>query len=116
MNNKFLFVLCFVFALSLGVTGCSQGPKANNSQEAIQSSKSLPTVEEQAQYLVSQANSFVNSQKFDQAVETAKYILANLDKNSADAKKILEDATAQMKKAAEGALDDMKKKIGGIGQ
>ena len=102
--------------LSFGFMGCSQGPKAANSQEAITNSKSLKTVDEQVKYLVGQANSFVNSQNFDQAINTAKYILSNVDKNSVEARKILDNATAEMKKAATGALNDMKNKLGNMGK
>ena len=55
----------------------------------------MKTVEEQVNYLVSQANAFINSQEFDQAIKTSQYILRNLDKSSEEAKGIIETAKAR---------------------
>ena len=74
------------------VLGCGQ--RAQSSSEAIELSKAKATVEEQAKYLVQQANSFISSDKFDEAIATAKYVLSNLDANSAEAKSIIEKAQA----------------------
>ena len=90
-----------VSIISAGLISCSQQPKSANAQQAIDQSKSMKTVDEQTKYLVSQANLFVNSKDFDQAVQTAKYVLANLDANSQEAKNILEKAAEEMKKMAE---------------
>lgn len=98
----------------LTVFGCAK--RAANSQEAISNAKSMKTVEEQVNYLVGQANGFVNSKNFDEAINTAKYVLANLDSNSQAAQNIVTKATEEMKKAAMGAVDDMKKKLGSFSQ
>jgi len=104
--------MCLVF--SIAVIGCEK--KAATSQEAIETSKGLKTVDEQVKYLVSQANAFINGKEFDQAIATAQHVLSNLDQNSAEAKSILDKATEEMKKVAQGAMDDMKKKLGTLGQ
>ena len=98
----------------LAVFGCAK--KAANSQEAITTAKGMKTVDEQVNYLVGQANTFVNSKDFDDAINTAKYILGNLDSNSQAAKDIVTRATEEMKKAAMGAMGDMQKKIGSFGK
>ena len=98
----------------LTVFGCAK--RAANSQEAISNAKSMKTVEEQVNYLVGQANGFVNSKSFDEAINTAKYILANLDSNSQAAQGIVTKATEEMKKAAMGAMDDVTKKLGSFGK
>ena len=97
--KKGLFIAVFLLCAGLMVTGCAQQPKAANAEQAIEQSKSLPTVEEKAEYLVKQANAFVNSKDFEQAIQTAKHVLVNLDANSAEAKSILEKATEEMKKS-----------------
>ena len=114
MKNLLSVLIVCVFVLSLGVAGCAK--QAATSQEAIQQSKTMKTVDEQAQFLVSQANAFVSSKKFDQAAETAKYVLANLDANSQEAKAVLQKAAEEMKKSAQTAVDDIKNKIGTLGK
>ena len=113
--RKLTAVFAVVLLASVFVVfGCAK--KAANSQEAIENAKQMKTVEEQANYLVGQANAFVNSKNFDEAINTAKYVLANLDSNSQAAKDIVTKATEEMKKAAMGAVDDMKNKLGSFGK
>jgi len=78
----------------------------------IEEAKTMETAEQQAKYLISQANAFINSDEFDQAINTAQYIISNLDKNSQEAKSIIETAKAEMKKAAQQAVEDAKSKLG----
>ena len=103
-----------------GLMSCAQQPKSANSGQAIEEAKKLPAVEDQVKYLVKEANAFINSQKFDEAVSTAKYILANLDQNSVEAQSILEKAKAQLeamaKKKVEEVKGNLKDKIGSLGQ
>ena len=115
MKKILTLSVALAFVLGLGLAGCGQ-KQAVNSQDAIQQSKTLKTADEQAKFLVSQANSFISSKQFDQAIDTAKYVLANLDANSQDARAALQKAAEEMKKSAQGAVEDMKKKIGGLGQ
>ena len=58
----------------------------------------------------------MNSKEFDQAIRAAQYVLSNLDSNSAQAQSIIDKAKAEMQKAAESAMADVKNKLGGIGQ
>ena len=94
--------------------GCGQ--RAQNSSEAIELSKAKATVEAQAQYLVQQANSFINSDQFDEAIKTAKYVLSNLDSNSVAAQNIIEKAQAELKKLADQKIEEVKGKLGNFGQ
>lgn len=114
MNNPTKATLITGLIVSLMVFGCGQ--RAQNSQEAIELSKAKATVEAQAQFLVQQANSFINSDNFDEAIKTAKYILSELDSNSTAAKGIIEKAQAELKKLAEKKLQDVKGKLGSLGQ
>lgn len=111
---KKTLLLVVVVCFSLGVllsAGCAK--KAASVSEAIESSKALKTVQEQANYMISQAQAFYNSKDFQQAIETAQYVLSNLDKNSQGAKDLIEKAKAQLKAAAEKAVGDASKKLFG---
>ena len=117
-SKVLISTLCLIF--TLGLIGCAQQPKSANSQEAIQQANNLKTAEEKIRYLVKEANAFISSEKFNESIRIAEYILARLDKDSTDAKSILEKAKAELKafaekKAAE-AQADVKKKLGSFGQ
>ncbi len=114
--NKALLITVFLTGAVLAVSSCSQQPKSASASQAIEQSKALQTTDAQAKYLIDQANAFVNSKNFDEAIQTAKYVLANLDANSAEAKSILEKAAAEMKKVALQKAEEVKKSLGGLGK
>jgi hypothetical protein len=99
-----------VILTSFMSVGCQQ--KASNAQSAIDQSKTKGTVEAQVDYLVGQANSFINSKNFDEAIATAQYILSNLDKSSNKAQGIIEQAKAELQKLAQQEVEDLKKDAG----
>ena len=103
-------VICLSFGVLLGV-GCTK--KSGSASEAIQNSQSLKTVQEKADYLMKQAQAFYNSQEFQQAIQTAQYVLSNLDKNSQAAKDLIEKAKAQLQAAAQKAVGDVSNKLFG---
>ena len=106
----------FIVGLIVGFVALGCGQRAQSSGEAIELSKAKVTVEAQAKYLIQQANGFVNSDNFDEAIKTAKYVLSNLDANSTTAKGIIEKAQAELKKLAEQKMADVKGKLGSLGQ
>ena len=114
MKSSKIKMLAMALIVSLVAFGCGQ--KAQSSGEAIELSKAKATVEEQAKFLIQQANSFVNSDNFDEAIKTAKYILSNLDANSTAAKDIIAKAEVELKKLAEQKLQEVKGKLGGLGK
>ena len=107
--KKSLVVTIAVLFVSLSIWGCTQ--KAANSSEAIQAAQAKQTVEQKTDYLISQANAFLSSKEFDEAIKTAQYILSNLDKESTAAQSIIEKAKAEMQKAAQAAVADVKDKL-----
>ena len=110
MRKSLSIILVVAFVLGFVALGC--GPKkAGSSQEAIETSKTMQTVQEKADYLVGQAKAFYNSKDFQGVVDTAQYILTYLDKNSEEAKSLLEKAKGQLKEAAGKALGDMQQKV-----
>lgn len=117
---KNLLISFFFFSLVLAsLQGCNQ-QKAASSQDAIQQSQKIKTVDEQVKYLISQANNFVNSKNFEEAVKISQHILQNLDSNSSEAKNILEQAKAELKKLAEQKVaevkSDLTNKINSLGK
>ena len=114
MKKSITFIVAVALIVALGAVGCAK--KAASAQEAIDNSKSLKTVEEQVKYLVGQANAFISSKQFDQAISAARYVLSSLDQNSAQAKSVIEKAQEAIKNAAQRAVADVKNKLGGFGQ
>ncbi len=117
--KKFLTLFfSFSFMITL-LQGCSQ-QKAASSQDAIQQSQNIKTLDEQVKYLVSQANTFVNSKNFEEGIKISQHILQNLDSNSSEAKTILEKAKAELKKLAEQKVaevkSDLTNKINSLGK
>ena len=89
MNFKTTSILLTAVVMSATLlTSCAQKPAAN-AQEAIQQSQSKGTPQQQADYLVGQANAFLSSKNYDQAMAVANHVLTNLDQNSQAAKNIL---------------------------
>jgi len=103
-------VICLIFGMILSV-GCTK--KSGSASEAIQNSQSLNTIREKADYLIKQAEAFYNSKEFQQAIQTAQYVLSNLDKNSQPAKDLIEKAKAQLQATAQKAVGDVSNKLFG---
>ncbi len=112
--------MVFLTALSLAVAGCAQGPESASSQDAISTAKTMESVDAQVQYLVDEAHGFVNSEQYQQAADTAQYVLANLDSQSQEAKSVLEQARQKLQQKAEAKVDETASKakdaLGSLGQ
>ena len=115
MKKFFHVMLILVLFLSLVLAGCAQ-QKAASSKEAIETAKAMETVEQKAAYLIQQAKAFYNSKDFQESVNTAKYILRYVDKDSQAAKDLLQKAKDALASAAKAAVEDAKKKLPGFGQ
>lgn len=103
-----------VICLGVGVilnAGCAR--KAESAKEAIEQAKTLESVEQKVDYLLKQARAFYNSKEFQESIQIAQYVLSNLDKDSLQAKDLIEKAKAKLKEAAEQAADDVTKKLFG---
>ncbi|MBP7216222.1 MAG: hypothetical protein KBA46_02945 [Candidatus Omnitrophica bacterium] len=99
------------FAVGVGLVGC--GPKkAASSREAIETSKAMQTVQEQANYLIGQAKAFYNSKDFQEAITIAQHVLSVVDKDSQEAKTLIEKAKAELEALARKKADELKNKLG----
>ena len=114
--KRYLFlsaIVCMVFGIAL--IGCGQ-EKAASSNEAIDVAKAMETAKEKADYLIGQAKAFYNSKEFQQAVDVAQYVLRYVDKDSSQAKDLLEKAKNSLAEAAKAGVEGAKKSLGAIGQ
>lgn len=111
-RTVWMIPLAAVIALAALLSpGC--GPKkAGNTTEAIERAKLLKSSQEQEQYLVSQAQSFLGSKDYQEASKTAQYVLSSIDTKSAGAKQVLEEAKRQLASDAQAAIGDAKKNLG----
>jgi len=112
MRKIGIVMLAFSLACGLMFYGCSGAPKSESSREAIDVAKKMQDTQEKVNYLIGQAKAFYNSQEFQDAINTAQYILTYLDKNSTAAKNLLEKAKQALADKAKGAVDDARKNIG----
>jgi len=103
-------MICLGVWILLSV-GCAK--KADSPSAAIEQSQSLQTVEEKTNYLIKQADAFYASKEFQKAIETAQYVLSNLNSNSQPAKDLIERAKTQLKAAAQKAVGDTSQKLFG---
>ncbi|MBN2120300.1 MAG: hypothetical protein JW734_04530 [Candidatus Omnitrophica bacterium] len=114
MRNFWVILAIAGLVLSLS-TGCSQN-KAESSSQAIEIAKSMGTVKEKVDYLIGQAKTFQASKEFQSAIDVAQYILGYLDKDSTAAKNLLEKAKEALAQQAKGAMDEVTKKLEGLGK
>ena len=114
----FLLITVVCLVLVWGLTGC--GKKAASGSEAIEASKTMQTVEQKVSYLVGQAQTLYNSKEFQEAVNLAQYVLTYLDKESQQAKDLLEKAkqalVAKAKEAVGSAAEGITNKISNLGK
>jgi hypothetical protein len=93
--------------------GCS-GKKAASVSEAIQASKAMQTVQQKLDYLTGQAKAFYSSKDFQQTVDVAQFILAYVDKNSQEARNLIEKAKSELTALAQKKAEELKGKISGF--
>lgn len=110
---KKMLVGGLLFFLACGIllsAGCAQKPTPTVT-EAIEKANVLPTVPERINYLVGQAQSFLNSKEYQKVIETCQYVLTKLDSNQQAAKDLIEKAKAQLQATAQKAVGDVSNKL-----
>jgi len=115
MKKSFITVMALGLVFGLILTGCG-AKKAGSSREAISAAKTMETSKEKVDYLVGQAKAFYNSKEFQNAIDTAQYVLRYLDRDSQPAKDLLQKAKDALTAQAKSAVEDAKKKISGFGK
>lgn len=108
---KYGVLLAVIAIAGLGVlAGCSK--PAASSSEAIQHARTLKTPEQQADYLVSRTQAFVDSEDYQEAIKTAQYVLVSVDSRSRAATDLLEQAKTKLAADAQAVIGDTKKAVG----
>jgi hypothetical protein len=108
MRTITVIIVCIAM---LSIAGCGAQKEASASA-AIDKTQTMSTIQQKVDYLAGQAKAFVNSKQYDQAVATAQYILANLDRNSQEAVSLLQKAKDGLAAQAKAKLDEAKKQFG----
>ena len=91
------------------LAGC--GRQAVSSSEAIQHAKTLKTPVQQADYLVRQAQAFVKSEDYQEAIKTVQYVLSSVDIHSHAATDLLGQAKAKLAADAQAVIGETKKRV-----
>lgn len=108
-----IFLLLFAMIFSLAsLNGCER--KATTASEAISRSQSMQSVNQKVDYLVGQANMFIDSRQYAEASKIAGYILTDVDKNSQQARDILQKAQEQMTQKAGETIGNMQQSFGDV--
>jgi hypothetical protein len=111
-----IFMTIVGLTTALIIAGCGQQQSAVSSQEAIANSQTLPTPDQKADYLVEQANRFLDREQFDDAIGTAQHVLMNVDQNSQSARQTLDKARDELAKKAQENVNEMRNKLNSPGQ
>lgn len=108
MRKSVLILLVVGLVAGLALYGCG-AKKAESSKAAITETKTMQTTQEKVDYLIGQAKAFYNSKEFQNAVDVAQYVLVYLDKDSAEAKSLLDKAKDALAQQAKSAVEEAKK-------
>ncbi|HQP91445.1 MAG TPA: hypothetical protein PLU24_02095 [Candidatus Omnitrophota bacterium] len=103
MRNKIILASLVLFPLLF--LGCTK--KAANSSEAIRQAEAMQTPKQKTNYLLEQANAFLKDKNYNDAVDSAQYVLSRLDKNSRPAMDILDKAKAGLSESAKGMMQNI---------
>jgi hypothetical protein len=109
MKKTLIVTVCFCAVLGLVIVGCGQ-KKAAVSQEAITTAKSMSSVDQQGKYLEQQAQAFLNSKNYKEALNTAQYLLREVNSESKKAQDVLEKAKAEMQSTLKEKFNALTKK------
>ncbi len=99
-------VACLIAGIAM--TGCGV-KKVATPQAAIEQAQILETPAKKASYLVGQANAFYKAKDFQGAINIARYVLGNLDKDSAVAKQIIKESQSAIIAKAKSPAQAAKK-------
>jgi hypothetical protein len=97
---KKINVIILSLALAgVSLTGCSSQPVAERSSLIIEESKTQSTVEAQGQFLIDQTHALVAGKEYKDAINVAKYVMANFENKAPEARDILMDIQEKLQDA-----------------
>jgi len=115
MKGMLSAVVVAAVACTLVLGGCGQ-KQAASSSEAIQTSETMKTVQEKADYLVQQAKAFFSEKKYQEAATTLQHVLSNVDANCQPAKDLLEKTMKAMGESARGIVQGVADQLSNFGK
>ena len=95
MKKSLMCVAICLFIFSFLGTGCGT-KKVKSSGAAIETSQAMKTTQEKVDYLIKQAKIFYDSKNFKETMNIAYYILHSVDKDSLDAKDLVEKTKQEL--------------------
>ncbi len=104
-------VFAMFAVMCLAIASCAPKPTAANSADAINKSANLPSVDAKVNYLIKEAKAFIGNKQYDEAVNTAQYVLTNVKQDSDEARRVLEKAAGELRAMAEKHLADAKNEM-----
>jgi len=107
MRRIGMLLVIAALAGSAILDGCTR--QAASSSEAIEYAKTLRSAEQQSSYLVSQAQVFIDSQDYQEAIQTAQYVLSSVDPRSQSAMDLMGQAKAKLAADAQAVIGGTKK-------
>ena len=110
------FTSIIIITIMCGV-GCGSRtvPSAKTSSEAIEIANLQSNTEKQVDYLVKQAEQFLDDDNYDEAINVANYVISHLDKDSQQAQEIMAQASIEMEQVTQQALEEARKQIKHLG-
>jgi len=101
MNRTVSTFIAMILICGLVFSGCGWikekfEKEPSTAKEAVDISETLDTVEKKTQYLLDQADAFMNRKDFQESIKLSKYILLRLDDGSKEASSLLRKAQSAM--------------------
>ena len=117
MRVMIFLMVSMILTSSMLITGCSKEGTLVSSMEAIDIAKTLATTQEKVSYLTTEAEALYKSEKFQDVVNIAQYILTYLDGDSQIAEDLLNKAkTKLVEMAQKGAANLVENKLNSFGK
>ena len=104
---SFLYTVITVFGLG---SGFAEEKKYDSSEDVIVYLVALEDKSEKVKYLLHYAREFMKEEKYKDAKELAEYVLDTLDKNSAEAKELLQDVKKKIEENTMPKVNPVKMK------
>ena len=115
MRKGIVYCVAISLMVPFCLAGCAKQEVAESGRAAISQAAQMETTEAKVKYLIGQAKAMYNSEKFQDAIDVARYILRWLDKDSQAAKDLLREAQSALRAKAQGVVESMNRDVEGVG-
>ena len=104
MKKIIVIVIALCLVVGLALISYYRPRKAATIQDAVKKAQTMNTAEKKTDYLLKQAQLFLDSKDFQGTIDLSQYVLRNVDANSKEAKTLVrkaQDAMTVQKQMAE---------------